>query len=44
MIERYTRRTTPQQRVSRIRIAWAMKVSNGSRMVEDVRQNFRIDG
>ena len=44
IIERYTRRTTPQQRPSRMRIACARNISRGSRMVEDVRQNLRIDG
>ena len=44
MMERKTRRTTPQQRLSRIRIAWVRNRRSGSRIVEDVRQNLRIVG
>ena len=43
-MERNTRRTTPQQRVSRIRMAWVRNRRSGSRIVDDVRQNLRIVG
>lgn len=43
-IERKTRRTTPQQRVSRMRIACVQKSRKGSRIAGDVRQNCLIEG
>ncbi len=44
MMERKTRRTTPQLRLSRKRIACVKKRRSGSRIIEDMRQNFRIEG
>jgi hypothetical protein len=44
IMDRNTRSTTPQQRVSRIRIACVQKRIRGSRIRGELRQNVRIDG